>query len=419
MRFARESDDTYVGRYIDASGIIHSARLGKFFKRQDESDILLEALESKVYLSSSYSVHRIELLAVAKLDWYFRQIKLTHMPLNAAEWQRTIDKIYECHFLQPKTYALKRLTTDWTCRIKPIFTHLRDVSGLIPSEVQIPPKHGFRRRKEFDVTQETLIDGTWNDENEEGKSHDCAKLLINLDISRTDAEYLDEYRNSLTRARASLEEDALAYLQSMDAHREYGQRLLTMFTDKDRLALQRAFKDNAENIDTPYESMRKKYEANNNICETDISLARILRIYISSATTIRNINQVFSENPWLPTWQSVSIPDTGPAGPTPHFSKYHRFQWLMGYLSPEDLAIFHLYISLRNPIFNPIPLFDCMLEDKQGKSSFSIVVDGISFAVDKRRANSKKRSSLDSESFFRHQPSIAYDSHRTTNYPTK
>jgi len=400
MRFVRESDGTYVGRYIDASGISHITRLGKFFKRQDESDVLLEALESKVYLSTSYSVHRIELRAVAKLDWYFQQVKLTRMPSKATEWQKIIDKIYECHFLQPKGYTLNRLTTDWTCRIKPIFTYLRDVSGLIPFEVQIPPKHGFRRRREFEITPETLIDGTWNDENGEDASQDYAKQLINLDISRTDAEYLDEYRNSLTRARASLEEDALAYLQSMDAHREYGQRLLATFTEKDRLALQREFKSNTKNIDTPYESMRKEYETDNNICETDLSLARILRIYISSAPTIRNVRQVFFENPWLPTWQSVSIPDTGPAGPTPNFSIYHRFQWLMGYLSPADLAIFHLYISLRNPIFNPIPLFDCMLEDKQGKSSFSIVIDGISFAVDKRRANSKKRSSLDSESFF-------------------
>jgi hypothetical protein len=72
----------------------------------------------------------------------------------------------------------------------------------------------------------------------------------------------------------------------------------------------------------------------------------------------------------------------------------------MGYLSVTDLAIFHLYISLRNPVFNPVPLFDSEIKDKLGRSNFLFTVGGESFEVDKKRVPALKRSSLDAESVF-------------------
>jgi hypothetical protein len=74
------------------------------------------------------------------------------------------------------------------------------------------------------------------------------------------------------------------------------------------------------------------------------------------------------------------------------------FGWMLGFLDVTDIAIIHLFLSLRNPIFNAVPLFYSVLVDKHGKANTSLMVDGVSFVINKRRAKSHKRSALDEES---------------------
>ncbi|WP_371881670.1 hypothetical protein [Caballeronia sp. S22] len=399
VRFEKRADGQYIGYYTEASGKVRRTFLGTIFDEPGDTEKFLDALEDKIYRSSCYRTHGLELHSLRKLTTYFRQMNVRKLPLDTTEWRSLINSTYEYHFNQFETIKLERLTSDWTCKLKPIFFHLREIAGLIPSDVKIPPKEKFRLAQRFGVKRETMIDGAWSKIVDENDTQVCAKQLLNLDTSRTDAEYLEGYRNALTRGRAALEDDARAYLESMAAHYEYGQHLLKLCTDADAKKLVSEFAGGASD-ESCYHKMHAKYEPDTEICATDISLARVLRFYRRAGTYTESIRDDFKHNTWLPTWQTVKIPDTSLPVPSPNFSVFHRFCWMMGYVNLTDMTMVHLYVSLRNPVFNPIPLSDSTIVDKYGRSNFSIVVDGVSFVVDKWRARAKKRSSLDAESFF-------------------
>lgn len=437
MSFFQGDEGEFYGQYVESSGIPHATYLGHFFTDSSETKIFLDAIEQKVYFSDSYSVHRQELTHLSKLGKYFRALKIERLPREPSEWQNLVDDLFEHHFLQSGC-DVRKLTDDWTNKIKPFFEHLRSIAGLIPVEVAIPPRRSFRVTRNYGVRRDTVIDGDWRAVSEAEDVHKVCDQLVNLDISRTDAEYLEGYRNSLTRVRAALEADARNYLDSIAAHVAYGERMFELCSLVEVRELRAKYTNNFSSRDSGYHVMRKSLEPNTVICETDISLARVLRLYetseyrTKSGSTIwnaeyfpmrdvghwvgnegmkrfrrtalkewkGNIGETFDADGMLPNWNSVRFPVTAPPGPTPGFPTVRRFQWMMGYLTPADLAIFHLYISLRNPVFNPVPLFDSEIKDKLGRSKFSLTIRGETFEVDKKRVAAFKKSSLDAESVF-------------------
>lgn len=437
MRIYQGSEGEFYGTYVESSGMSHATYLGHFFEDSSDTRIFLQAIEQKIYFSDSYSSHRLELAGLSKIGAYFRALKVARLPRDSYEWQKLVDDTFEHHFLQ-NGYALRRLTSDWTDRFKPIFEHLRSIAGLIPVEVDIPPRRNFRITRNHDVRPDTVIDGSRHKLSGSEDVHKVCDQLVNLDISRTDAEYLEGYRNSLTRVRAALEADARNYLESINAHLEYGRRMRRLCSAAEAQRLRKKYMNELTGKNSGYHVMKKELEPDTVICETENSLARILRLYETSEYRKKvngvtegnedfaargagnwvekdgknrfqrtaqkdwqgNTHETFNADNMLPKWNSVKFPVTAPCAPSHEFPMMRRFQWMMGYLTPADLGIFHLYLSLRNPVFNPVPLFDAEIKDKLGRSKFSMTISGESFEIDKRRVPALKKSSLDAESVF-------------------
>jgi hypothetical protein len=73
---------------------------------------------------------------------------------------------------------------------------------------------------------------------------------------------------------------------------------------------------------------------------------------------------------------------------------------MCGHISVTDLTVIHALLTLHNPNFNADPLFDCVIRDKNDRSNFKLVVEGIAFSVDKRRSRERKSNTLDDVSQF-------------------
>ncbi|WP_321797470.1 hypothetical protein [Caballeronia sp. J97] len=58
----------------------------------------------------------------------------------------------------------------------------------------------------------------------------------------------------------------------------------------------------------------------------------------------------------------------------------------------------NLLLLLRNPVFTALSLYDSVITDKHGDSTFTLVTDGQAFTVNKERAKAEKKSTLDADS---------------------
>jgi hypothetical protein len=288
----------------------------------------------------------------------------------------------------------------WENNIKPMLGYLRDIVNFIPEEVAIPPKKKFKNYIQYSSPQTTITENPRKPVYSEVELIEARRLLINLDLSKKDAVYLEDYRDKLIKVLSTLDEDFLVYLKSMVAHFDFGQKLLDLFSEDDSKRFAEEYKEISTSfVSSPYNAMRRVLEdASAPPGGTEISLARILRTLTTSKE--RNMTHAFASNPWLPRWQTLAIPPSAPPAPTEAFEISDRIDWMLGRLSVRDLSIAQEFLIIRNPKFSPMGLADAEIKDKRGRSNFSIAVDRLTFTVDKPRAGVKKITSLDGDSLF-------------------
>ncbi|CAM2153076.1 putative Integrase [Pararobbsia alpina] len=359
------------------------------FASSRDTDMVLAGLLPFATRSTSYHSQLLEAEYLKGLSRLVASTEIKTLPASDVEWQVLVDSCYELH-LRNRTLTLQKRKIQWINHYQKQFTHLRDIALLIPSNVIIPPKNGFLKLPSHRESPTILGKGRRPTRHANG-----SETLINLDISKTDAEYLENFKTSLINARAAVDSDFVAYVISMSEHYAYGQKLLAMCTQAQWKEIKQRF-DRVQThiLDSPYNAMHKALEGEIFPGSTEISLARILRAYSENSQGPSN-DQAFKNNPWLPSWQRLRLPDLCPAAPTDSFSTAARFAWMCGEISVTDLTVIHALLMVRNPKFNALPLFDSVIRDKHGKFHFEVVIDGISFLVDKRRASTQKTSTLD------------------------
>ncbi|NIE66839.1 hypothetical protein [Burkholderia sp. Ax-1719] len=376
---------------VDEAGLPHPHILGPLFDNGQQAWRVLTALKSFIYRSDSFYTRNLEAQALRDFVRSAHEKGIHSMPTSASGWQTAVIKIYEHQISgQSGKSTLDTRMAKWQGSTQPMLEYLRDIENVIPKSVKIPPKRRYRSVRRPNFRTGTICGGETKQRSSSEEINESSALLLNLDLSRTDAEYLENFRDRLIEARAALDDDCVAYVTSMAAHFDYGQRILGMCSEEEADLLQASY--------LTYREMRKDLEPGNSVGATEISLARVLRLFLRAEPNAK-LKMIFANTPWLPSWQMLNFPLNAP--PPPHSalrSDTRRFRWMLGLLDAADLSITHFLLSIRNPKFNASPLFYANLNDKHGHSYFTVVVDGISYSVDKRRAKSRKASTLDSES---------------------
>ncbi|MGF6787380.1 hypothetical protein [Paraburkholderia sp. 35.1] len=401
MEIHRDVDGVNYITIVDKSGLVHPRTIPPVFPSAAETDVFLKGLLPYASRSTSYNSQLLEVEMLKRLIVLIGKTGVQTIPTTESSWQDLIDSCYT-HNLSDRTIRLNKRTELWAWHHRKQFEYLRDIQNIVPPAVDIPPRKGFRKPRKFGSTQKTVNTPSRSAADVESPS---GELLVNIDISRKDAAYLDAVKTSLIDSMSDVEADLITYVKAMAEHFAYGEKLLALCSEGDWRAIQEKYDRVQTNMhDSPYNAVRNALE-----CDaleqrtlpgsTEISLARILRSYQDTRTVI-SFRTAFQKSPWLPSFQQLKLPGSCPAAPTPQFSITRRFAWMCGHINVTDLTVVHALLLIRNPSFNALPLFDGVIRDKHDRSMFELVVDGIAFSVDKRRVASLKKHTLDEVSQF-------------------
>jgi hypothetical protein len=215
---------------------------------------------------------------------------------------------------------------------------------------------------------------------------------MEIGLARSDPEYLDEVRATLSSRRSALDQAAKAWLDMIESHYRYGQRLIASIdydqTIKPHLCDPNYWRDWINDG-------RHKCSG-----KTTKSLALLLSILQHEIEVDEPFNKdTFDESrSYLPSYSIFDIPADAPPVVSPLISKLDRIKWMLGSLSSQDYLFAQLFLTIHHPIFFGSAFSDAKLISRQGESMISLGAGDPVARIIKGRAHAFKQTPLDNES---------------------
>lgn len=302
------------------------------------------------------------------------------LPQAPEAWQGLVSRLYEYHFTRTDTrMRLKSAAIIWSS-----FAHclerMRDHCGYIPQNVIIP--HVPTRLEAIEATGYGYPLLGQAAVPQAAPSVD--KLLLPLDLSRTDVDYLEEVRDKLIYRSKLLERCLIAWWEQIKAHYVYGQALLHTV---DWPELRQSLIAHANDRGT-------KRRTNGATTET---LANQLAVIVYEHDGLHS-DKVRASSPFLHSYAGyLYLPADAPSA----FSgvpRSLRVDWMLGRLSTIDYTVLATLLIMRNPNFTPSAMLNARVNDRDGKRYLELDDRGFRFRVDKPRARAMKEAMLDEAS---------------------
>ena len=314
------------------------------------------------------------------------ELKLSALPRSESEWQDFVISLYE-HCLGRKNYSknLSNRIKDWNAIIAPHLEALRDAHDLIPLGVEIPKARVSdaaieHARKHVSVLGQPAAISVSKPQN---------KTLVSISLSRTDAEYLDEIRDSLSEKRRILRGVLLKWWYQIKEHYEYGEKLLKD-TDLDALLDQlKAF--------PAFSDTEKRIRDNSRLVNgrTESSLGNLLSLMHHFHGSVCKSSYFKKSTLYLPCHAAVWLPPSVPESVSTITSTFDKINWMLGSLSHMDISVCSALLAMSNPAFTPQSLIFAKIYDKHGMPHLEIDNAGLHFRVEKPRAKKMNDSGLD------------------------
>jgi hypothetical protein len=323
-------------------------------------------------------------------------LSLKALPNNSFEWELFIRHWYGIQISSSKLKSsLSTRVSSWNSSVQPFLEYIQQ-RGIIPLDVIIPKmKPVSESVKNSSFTLNLISD---SDPVKITAYQNINKLLAPISLSRTDAEYLDEVYYELGKRRDKLHECLHLYWKSIKTHYDFGKERLALVNKED--IRNRVETDGFYTLSRISGTNEAAYlRRRSKPIDTD-SFSHILFILKSeygqvllsefSQTKMLPSRRVFMANygaidSMLPKLQiesasSVKIID--------------RIDWCLGCLSNKDVSFIVALLMMLNPKFTFESLLNCRISDKNGKALLESVESGKSFSIEKARAKSIKKESL-------------------------
>lgn len=383
---------TLEARYIGDKGQLVTVDMSSFLPLESDGQALLEsALRYVERVSARSAINYLRI--VAQVGRTLERLAVVRLPSNEAGWQQLVLDIHESIILNPSSRAtLWTRVTDILPTINTFLSHFQD-EGIVPYGVRFP--NILRHYKSFD---NSTADSTLIGESKSATApRDSGKLLLDISLSRTDAEYLDEVRDQLLARRKLLRECLLAYWRTLKAHVEYGR---TAMAGVDKEDLESRLRNHQKACDS-----RSPHDLNSHAyCSTatERDLAEYLVVLKSRYGGIPTERQARADKAipsltprHLPTIPELTLPfdQNENLENSFHFSIL-RIRWMLGQLSYRDIAVLSAIIIMEHPHFTPEAITGAKITDKKGHRNIEIGDAGDIFSVTKHRAKSQKRAAL-------------------------
>ncbi|MFM0640945.1 hypothetical protein PQQ63_30040 [Paraburkholderia metrosideri] len=304
------------------------------------------------------------------------------LPTTADEWQQYLIALFGAWFTESGASLRSRIgtwkqTAFW-------FTLLRDSRRLIPPGVDIPFDENNKVRLDDEPAPRLLGESPIK---AAGDQHQ--KVLMDISLVRSDAEYMDEIRSTLSRRRGVLESAAAQWVEMIDADFRYGQRLLSLIDYETEL------KPHLDDLHFWRDWRNKGAHKANGRTEQSLGMLLLLLRYCTNITKVLFDSK---ESDPFPSYSTLNFPDSAPPVVSPKITKIHRIRWMLGILTPCDYSFLNLFLTIHHPIFFGSAFFDAKIISRQGEQLISLGDSGMTVSLLKNRSHDMKCAELDDPS---------------------
>lgn len=318
---------------------------------------------------------------------------VTSLPASESSWQVLIRDIHYFIVTRPDSAASLRT------RISSIWMSIRGFlvilveAGIIPISVYLPPVREALDRLDISAYQDRLIGQTTPTGVD--ASAKVEKLICSVSLARTDAEYLEEIRDTLAARRHLLYETLVEYWQQIKANFEFGKRLRksVVWDDLKLLVGNYPMGDPTNHPANPVTGIRGLANY----------LAVIQHEYDGCPPSDDDLRKFKRQFECLPRFTAISpisawsVKYGAPAAPYNRqgWSERNVLWWWQGRLSHFDVSMIAALLIMLHPSWTPISILYAKVTNRHGKRYLDLSDKGHSYEVEKPRAKAMKMETLD------------------------
>lgn len=318
---------------------------------------------------------------------------VTSLPASESDWQVLIRDIHYFIITRPDSVAsLKtRIASVWLT-IRGFLFGLVE-AGVIPISVYLPPVREALDSLDISEHQARLI-GQKAPVGVDASAK-IEKLICSVSVARTDAQYLEEIRDTLAARRHLLFETLAGYWQQIKANFDFGRLLRESVVWDDLKLLVEKYPLGAPSSHPANPATGIRGLAN--------YLAVIQHEYAGCPPTDSHLLKCGRQFEFLPRLSSLSpisawsVEYAAPDAPYGRqgWSERNVLWWWQGRLSHFDVSMIAALLVMMHPSWTPSSILLAKVTNRNGKQYLDLSNEGHSYEVEKPRAKAMKMDTLD------------------------
>ena len=336
---------------------------------------------------------RGELSKLKSLGEAFIHLHVTHLPQTESGWQSLVIGIHRFILTRTdrKSSLKSRCSSDWVT-IRGFLTALVE-AGIAPVSTYIPPVRDTLAAVDIAPYQNRLLGQSPAEI--VGADASIDKLICSISLARTDADYLEELRDTLSSRRHLLMAVLAKHWHYIKANMEFGKKLLAS-VDWNELESLIESRPNGDPKNHPAYPLRDQQGLAN-------YLAVIRYKYNGcpwSDDDFRKHNRKCEYMPRQSSFGSIeNLARKLGAPEAPYkcggWSGRSALWWWQGRISHLDVTAIVALLIMLHPSWTPTALLFAQVTDRNGKQYLDLGDNGCSYEVAKHRAKAMKQETLD------------------------
>ncbi|MBE8589807.1 hypothetical protein IQK56_02085 [Pseudomonas sp. MAFF 301449] len=379
--------------YANERGKTAKADLSPLMVLGENLDQLLKIILGPIRLMSIASI-RGHMSRLRLLGETLTHLKFKQLPSNPEDWQILVTDIhrYVLSRVNSRSSLKNRCSNDWVS-IRFYLGQLVE-GGVIPISTYLPPVRDTLDSVDIDPYKDRVLGQSAMKPIGPGNVVD--KLICSINISRTDAQYLEELRETLSNRNHILKEALIKHWKYIKSNMEFGKKLIDLVDWPNLLSL-----INAHPTKEP-----KNHPAYPSSLEGLANYLAVIHHHYDgiapSDDTLRK-NSISPENSLIPrqcsfgSFEHVAKLTGAPSAPynSGGWSNRSVLLWWQGRISHFDVAALTALLMILQPSWTMSALLFSEIVNRDNKNYLDVSEKGYSYEVKKHRAKSMKLEELD------------------------
>jgi len=343
------------------------------------ADYAIQFVETRNFHSQ-----RNQLYPIIQFGRGINKIGRTEAPHTDQEWLDAIEEVLSWFVSNSTMHATLRTRVKyWNRGVVPFLRFLRDDIGIFSAHI-VPPQIPQSLMGEEEEEQATLLSRRPTVDRKGKKG----KLLLDVELSCCDAQFLERYAEELLHRKKILRECLCVWWNTIKEHFRYGHALCA-FAEVE--ALKVLFDQGVRRLPPRHGGRPGGPHIANG--ETPASLGLLLQILSGKYEGLFSKSLLVREKD-LPSLSVITFPPGAPIPCSGLIRKMERINWMLGNFSAFDVAVCCALLIMENPSFTPYSILQAKVESARGRPLLRLGEGCYNFSVKKCRARSYKTAEL-------------------------